>query len=57
MWLRCRFLDTEIDVLNPGTISMLHPRAKHIISIVSVDLAVKKVTSGNSLVKGVCSVL
>ena len=25
MWLVCRFLDTEVNILNPGSISMLCP--------------------------------
>ena len=33
--------DMAIDGSNPGSISMLCPRAKHFIHIASVDLAVK----------------
>ena len=34
---RCRFLDTEIDVSNPGSISMLCLLARHLIRIASVN--------------------
>ena len=41
MWLGCRFLDTEVDGSNPGNISMLCPRTRHIIRVASFDSAVK----------------
>ena len=40
-WVRCRFLETVIDGSNPGCISTLCLRAKHLICIASVDSAGK----------------
>ena len=48
--VECRFLDTEVDSLNPG-FGMLCPCAKTLFA--SVDSAVKLVPGGNNLVKGV----
>ena len=53
MWLGFRFLETEVDGSNPGSISMLCPWARLFIRIVSVDLAVKWVPGGDTLMKGV----
>ena len=52
MWLECRFLDTEVDGMNPN-ISMLCRWARHFIRVASVDSAVKLVPGGDNLVKGV----
>ena len=52
MWLGCRFLDTEVDGPNPGSISMLCLWARDLIRIASVDSAVKWVPSGDTLVFG-----
>ena len=46
-WVRCRFLETVIDGSNPGCISTLCLRAKHLICIASVDSAGKWVRNGN----------
>ena len=57
MWARCRFPDTEVDFSKPGCISMMCHRARHLIGIASVDTAVKCIPDGNTIVKGICSVL
>ena len=51
-WFECRFLDTEVDDLNPGN-SMLCPWARHFIRIASVGSAVKWVPGGDNLMKDV----
>ena len=40
IWLKCRFLNTEVYGSNPG-ISVLYPCARNFIRIASVDSAVK----------------
>ena len=49
---KCRLLYTEVDGSNP-VITMLCPPAAHFIRIASVDPAVKCVSCGDTLVKGV----
>ena len=53
MWLGCRFQVTKVDSSNTGSISMLCPRARHLICIALVNSAVKLVPGGDTLVKGV----
>ena len=52
MWLKCRFLDTDVDGSNPG-ISMLCHWARYFIRIASDDSAVKSVPGGDKRMKGV----